>query len=413
MEEKLIRKIVFLKSSEKKNIDELLNELVSHQGSFMKEQLENHLASLLIYVNKNFDDIDKKTLLELVNNKLKDLNINYDTSEIENIYKRLIFSSAVNSKIVFNKIDIKAIETMRNNFYWVGKEYSDKTQEKLKTVIEDAFRGNITRKDISHKLKKEFEGLIKQDVPYFEAVADHIINQSQNVARVNQALKYNVKHFKVIARIDSKTSDICRCMHGRIIEASHLQNQCTNILNAKNISEKKEASQWKNGYHFGRLESNFGLPPYHFRCRTQVVPVWLKDEELEGKKVRYASKSKDDIISHIDKTGVQRRLTKKNYYTKDGHTSPIYQRTSKKDIISALNSIKQIAPHNKYANRSVAQSASGYFMVFEADELVTIFKPDRKDYFKKYAILDKKEIIKWNRKKENLLSGFIRILSGK
>merc|ERR1711879_436990 len=102
---------------------------------------------------------------------------------------------------------------------------------------------------------------------YFEGVADHIINQSQNISKVNQASK---------------------------------------VLAAKNISEKKEAAQWKNDAHYGKLPSNFGLPPYHFRCRTEIVPVWLSTEEIDGKKVKYALKKKDDIITHIDNTGVQR-----------------------------------------------------------------------------------------------------------
>lgn len=197
-------------------------------------------------------------------------------------------------------------------------------------------------------------------------------------------------------------------MHNKIIETPHLSKQVNSVLDAKNISEKKQAAAWKNDAHFVKLPSNFGLPPYHFRCRTEVVPVWLKEDEIDGKKVEFASKRKDDIITHIDKTGVQRRLKNSNTHIQEKH-----KESKSKDIISALNSIKEIAPHASNHQRTVAKSANGFIMVFEADEIVTAFKPidnngksSLDNYFKRYVKQDKKEIIKW--KKENLILKYMR-----
>jgi len=404
MQKKLLTELIKSNLSKKKTVDELIDEFIKTQSGFAKDQLEDFLSSLFVYINKNYDDLSQEVLLSIVGSKLTDLNISFDTKELDDIYKRISIINSPSTKFEFDKTDLAAIESMRKNFYWVGTEYSQNTQDKVKGVIEDAFKGKTTREEISSILKEQFDTILKADERYFEGVADHIINQSQNISRVNQALKYNVKHFQVKARIDNKTSDICRSLNGKIIESSHLESQVTNVLAAKNISEKKEAAQWKSEPHFGKLPSNFGLPPYHFRCRTEIVPVWLSEDEIEGKKVKYASKKKDDIITHIDKTGVQRRVD----FASINHSSSSSKRNvPKKDIISALNSIIEISPHKVYGNRTVAKSSNGYFMVFDADYLYTIFKEPRKNYFKDNANLDKKEIIKWKNTQSQSETGLL------
>lgn len=412
MHKQLLKAIIKSNVQNKKTANELIDEFIKAQCTMANTHLEEFLSSLLVYINKNYSQLNHETLLPLINSKLQDLNIPVNTNDVETIYAKLATTHILSKTFEFNKVDVKAIESMRKGFYWAGVEYNEKTQDKLKGIIEGAFKGEYSRADISTKLKDEFTGVLSASTYYFEGVADHIINQSQNISKVNQALKYDVKHFKVVARIDSKTSKTCRSLHGKIIEASHLSNQVDNVLAAKTISEKKAAAAWSSDAVFGKLAKNFGLPPYHFRCRTEVVAVWLSEEEIDGKKVKYANKSKDDIITHIDKTGVQRKLKKRNTHIFDKHTY-----TSKKDVIGALNSITEIAPHAKDIRRTVAKSANGYFMVFEADELVTFYKPTNskgkanlKNHFEENAILNKKEIIKC--KEESLISKFTIILNG-
>jgi SPP1 gp7 family putative phage head morphogenesis protein len=205
------------------------------------KHLKEFLSSLLVYINKNYDSIDKETLLPLIKSKLQDLNIPVNTENLEAIYAKLAVTHMFSSSFKFNQVDVKAIESMRKGFYWAGVEYNKKTQDKLKDTIEGAFKGEYPRAELSAKLKEEFTGVLNASTEYFEGVADHIINQSQNISRVNQALKYDVKYFKIVAHIDNRTSQICRSMHGKIIEAQHLSNQVDNVLAAKNISEKKSS----------------------------------------------------------------------------------------------------------------------------------------------------------------------------
>ncbi|WP_338433789.1 hypothetical protein [Campylobacter vicugnae] len=86
-------------------------------------------------------------------------------------------------------------------------------------------------------------------------------------------------------------------------------------------------------------------------------------------------------------------------YGKNNHSLQLNKRTSKIDIVRALNSINTVAKNanNNYIN---AFSDNGYFIVFNGDEIVTCFRPDENkkkafDYFKRKSIYDKKEVIKW------------------
>lgn len=397
MQKKLLAKI--LKSKKKKSLQALVDEFVQTQTNTAVEQLEEFLSDMVLYINKNYDSIEHDTLLTLIKGKLGDLNIAFDTKEVDDIYGKLALAYSPSTKIVFDKIDIKAIEQLRNGFYWVGKDYSAATQDKLKNTIESAFKDELTRADLTKKLKEDFQSVIDQDRNYFKLVSDNAISQSQNIARVNQALKYDVKHFQVKARMDDDTSDICRSMNGKIISAAHMKEQISNIVGASSIDEKKATAAWQTKPIYGKLPKNVGLAPYHGHCRTENIPVWLNEEEIDGKKVKFANKKKSDIITHIDKTGVQRRVDVRTF----GHSrTSISRQTPKKDVISALNSIEHIAPHKEFRKRAVAKCSNGYFITFDGDYVYTIFKPtDKKGkssldaYFKKYAKQEQIEVIKW------------------
>ncbi|MDA3049297.1 hypothetical protein OFO03_05150 [Campylobacter sp. JMF_02 ED1] len=268
-------------------------------------------------------------------------------------------------------------------------------QNTLKETIKEFMSGDISRKDIARSLAEKLQDAVgaKTSLSYFEGVADNIINQNRNLNMVLNA-DSEVKFFKVVARMDSKTSAICRSMHGRLIPAKHLQKQAKNLLGAKSMDEKKNAAVWMSGEYLGKsdkMPADFGLPPYHFHCRTIVVPVYLKEGE-NGE--RYTgTKSNDEALRHIDKMGVERVLSKE---TLNIHLKK-HPESTPQNLIKALNSIVAIAPHKDFGDRYVAMSQNGYFIVFKNNEIWTAYKPTDtlKKHFEKNIIKERKEIIKW------------------
>lgn len=396
MQKKLLNKIIKANLNEKKSLNDLIEEFIQTQANLAKEQLEDFLSSLFIYINKNYDKVPKDELLSIVESKLQDLNIQFDTKDIDEVYSSIASATTVGTtKVVFDKIDTKAIKAMRNGFFWASDKYNSNTQTLLKDTIEEAFRGNISRVEISSVLKEIFQGIIDKDENYFKLVADNIISQSQNISRLNQSLKYGVEYFKVRARIDNKTSDFCRWINGKIIPAKHLKKQLNNILDATNIDDKKQAAPWQSEPIFGVLPANIGLPPYHGRCRTQIEPVWINEtvkvDSKTGKeyKIRNTKDDKNYKLTHIDKSGIEVNVLEKDYdkIIKNKHG------LTEKQLVGALNSIKYKAPHRitgEHPNehiRSVALTKDGYALVYEANRLVTCFPPDMGGtaYFNKWS----------------------------
>lgn len=397
--ELLLSTLLKAKFDKNKSVSELVDEFIKQNAKLAKKELEAQLANLLIFINENYN-IDKKVLKELVNSKISSMGLSINPNNLEEIYAVLAGKNiAVN--IVFDEIDIRAINAMRNNFYWVGKEFNKGFSDRLKDIIESAFRGEVARSELAGRLKDEFASELKQSVRYFEGVSDHIISQNQNISTVNQARKYGVKYYKVVAVMDSRTSAICRSMNGRLIPAEHIERQCDNIMNAKDMASKKAAATWAKAPYNGRsdkMDSNFGMPPYHFRCRTEIVPAWVDEYESDGVTMRASeAPGKDEIIRHIDKMGVERVLTFVNANDKK-HSANLLQRTSAAKIVSALNSITHIAPHTNVEQKSIAKTQNGYIIIFDGDKIDTIFptKDNQalKKYFENYAKKDKIEVIK-------------------
>ena len=397
--ELLLSTLLKAKFDKNKSVSELVDEFIKQNAKLAKKELEARLANLLIFINENYN-IDKKVLKELVNSKISSMGLSINPNNLEEIYAVLAGKNiAVN--IVFDEIDIRAINAMRNNFYWVGKEFNKGFTDRLKDIIESAFRGEVARSELAGRLKEEFASELKQSVRYFEGVSDHIISQNQNISTVNQARKYGVKYYKVVAVMDSRTSAICRPMNGRLIPAEHIERQCDNIMNAKDMASKKAAATWAKAPYNGRsdkMDSNFGMPPYHFRCRTEIVPAWVDEYENDGVTMRASeAPGKDEIIRHIDKMGVERVLTFANANDKK-HSANLLQRTSAAKIVSALNSITHIAPHANVEQKSIAKTQNGYIIIFDGNKIDTIFptKDNQalKKYFENYAKKDKIEVIK-------------------
>lgn len=397
--ELLLSTLLKAKFDKNKSVSELVDEFIKQNAKLAKKELEAQLANLLIFINENYN-IDKKVLKELVNSKISSMGLSINPNNLEEIYAVLAGKNiAVN--IVFDEIDVRAINAMRNNFYWVGKEFNKGFSDRLKDIIESAFRGEVARSELAGRLKEEFASELKQSVRYFEGVSDHIISQNQNISTVNQARKYGVKYYKVVAVMDSRTSAICRSMNGRLIPAEHIERQCDNIMNAKDMASKKAAATWAKAPYNGRsdkMDSNFGMPPYHFRCRTEIVPAWVDEYENDGVTMRASeAPGKDEIIRHIDKMGVERVLTFVNANDKK-HSANLLQRTSAAKIVSALNSITHIAPHANVEQKTIAKTQNGYIIIFDGDKIDTIFSTKDnqalKKYFENYAKKDKIEVIK-------------------
>lgn len=394
----LMKRLIKHKITKSKDKQKLIDEMIATLGASTKSELKELLEELYMVIMDNYDSDELQSIIQ---NRLERLDIHIKDMSYEELYRSFLIGVGGRSDLRFDSVDARAIKVMRDNFYWMKGEFNTKVSDELKEITKEIFEGKIPRIEAGKIMKERFKGVLSANTSYFEGVSDHIISQMQNVSRINEGAKNGVEYYKVVARIDGRTSECCRSMNGRIIPASHLEAQSGAIQNAKNIAQKKAAAIWRNGAFYGKiLPKDFGLPPYHFRCRTEVVPVWIDEEVIDGVAMKNTSPlNQDEVIKHIDKTGVERVLSKDNYFGSGNPSRPLHKKAPKSDIVRALNSINTVAKNakNDYIN---AFSDNGYFIVFNGDEIVTCFKPSKNkkkafDYFKDVSEYDKKEVIKW------------------
>ena len=404
-QKEILTKIIKSKEVKKLSLDEYIDKICAEFAKVNYAKISDEVQNLYLIILENFK-ISKDELINLINSKIEKIELETSVNS-EEIYLKIKGENAKISPVLnssFDSVDFKAIKLIDDSFYWLGNEYNERLQTTLKDTIKEFMSGEIDRKNIAQSLADKLKGVVKENasISYFEGVADNIINQNRNLNMVINADE-DVEFFKVMARMDNKTSAICRSMHGRLIPAKHLQKQAKKLLSAKSMDEKKNAAVWMSAEYLGKsdkMPSDFGLPPYHFHCRTMIVPVYVNKNDDTGE--RYTGvKGENEVIRHIDKMGVERFITKENYYN-GSHSEVLSDRVSESDVVKALNSIIQIGVNKDNSLRSNAITQNGFFVVFNGNEIVTIYKPkgvntkkELEKYFQNSIISDKKEVIKW------------------
>ena len=113
--ELLLSTLLKAKFDKNKSVSELVDEFIKQNAKLAKKELEAQLANLLIFINENYN-IDKKVLKELVNSKISSMGLSINPNNLEEIYA-VLAGKNIALNVVFDEIDIRAINAMRNNFY--------------------------------------------------------------------------------------------------------------------------------------------------------------------------------------------------------------------------------------------------------------------------------------------------------
>jgi hypothetical protein len=119
---------------------------------------------------------------------------------------------------------------------------------------------------------------------YFALLADHLATKTAELGRVSGYEEAGIEAVEIVARMDERTTPICRSLHGRVIPLAAIGAQRDRTIAAAAAGDM-EAMKRAQPMLSGPLEQGIaltrrtgdivkrgiGLPPYHFRCRT--VPV--------------------------------------------------------------------------------------------------------------------------------------------
>jgi len=193
----------------------------------------------------------------------------------------------ISADFSLNDRDVDAINVMKDySSFWVRENTDQKIVDSLKSELNQAFEEGLTRKQLAQNMKSALKGWVEQSNVYWEVLADHMLTKVQSMGQVSGYEEAKIKYVKIIAKIDHKTTKICRHMHGRIIKVNDLLTQRDRIISAAKSRNKKKvmaAQPMINGN--AKLpkktsdivkKNGIALHPYHFRCRTTSI-AWFED----------------------------------------------------------------------------------------------------------------------------------------
>lgn len=182
--------------------------------------------------------------------------------------------------IAFMRPDLDALDELkRANLYSIGGSWNAHTGKKVQAVLTDYFTEGMTREGLAARLAEDFATVTGKSEVYWTLVADHMATKTREMGRVTGYERAGIAQVQVRARLDRKTSTICRAMHGRIIDVPTMRAQADAYRAAANRGDEVSVRQIWTMHGADADLSNVATaalkgtasPPYHFRCRTITV----------------------------------------------------------------------------------------------------------------------------------------------
>lgn len=231
--EKLIDQGADLKAYEKR-----LKDLSAKAYVSKLQELQNNLNSEIMILNGQ----QEVKLTQVLNNA-------YLQGYFKTMYEVQKGIGMGYSFTVPNTDDVKKILATP----WNGNQYSKsiwknkgKLTNWLNTDLARHFASGSSAQQMSDDLSKKLTTNYKDAIRLVRTEVNHISNQSTMDSYENSGV---VDQYQILATLDSRTSETCRDMDGKIF----------------NLSEKKVA---------------VNMPPFHVNCRTTTVP-YFGDEDFE------------------------------------------------------------------------------------------------------------------------------------
>jgi hypothetical protein len=367
-----LKRLIEFKKYEKMSLDELINEYITLLTLNASNSLNELLDELLILINRYEGSITKSTLQEIAT--LTTLSYSSNSPRLAAIIPLMyekIFTDNTNLKLVFGATDEQAIKALENKLLWIGENSAKRVSDKLHSIFTEVYQGKYTHEELINKFRFEFDEYRDIEIHKLEAAADFTLRQGRNLGRVSRAIEMKDEYMQVVAKIDDRTTNICRSMHLRVIKVSDIKKQYNTLTNAQSVQEIKGASDLSisnSGLWTRKLPANFGIPPYHFGCRTIVRTM----SSIQIEKMQ------------LDEFGREYEVRDKEIYNKikNKHLTGRYK--SVEQLVKAtMSDIAKEGVHYNNSSKRVIWGNNGYTLILDRNgKIETVFGPSRSiNYF--------------------------------
>lgn len=118
-----------------------------------------------------------------------------------------------------------------------------------------------------------------RSVPYWKLVANAAASRGYHYGYLKAAALRGVTGYRFVAVLDSRTSDVCRYMNGRVFNVAKAVSLMERVAGAENIEQVKTEMPWRPFKDIDGLDTEalqelgVMVPPLHGNCRSTLVIV--------------------------------------------------------------------------------------------------------------------------------------------
>ncbi len=240
----------------------------------------------------------------------------------------------------FNTKDERALAALEQyarkflSAYYSGwGEFGSSASEILAELLQRYYEEGMTDEELSEELGRKLGDYAQEMQTKMKTAVGHWIFKLAQYGSVAGYEASGIEYAEVVAVIDSKTTDICRRMHGRIIPVGAMRAQLDSALSAGGTGEGLERTHrmfsqkdWKEKLSglsstADLLRAGAIMPPYHFNCRTRTVayfePGGFKGySRARGERAKEGGLTDQEIKNFSDELG--RRVKERKLYWEPG-----------------------------------------------------------------------------------------------
>jgi hypothetical protein len=198
-------------------------------------------------------------------------------------------AEGLGASIDFSQRDKQAVEALSKiSVHTAGSYFPDQLADKVSEVVDDVIlvRG-LPVADAAVVLEAEVAGSLgvaaKAAIPtrfhtnpqaYFSILAQNASVMASSTGRMIAMKDSGVEKYQIYAVIDKRTTNICRRLDGKVFAVDKGMSAVDDLIDSSTkgdikglmpFSKDDSVPKWAN--------SGQGFPPYHHKCRTQVIPV--------------------------------------------------------------------------------------------------------------------------------------------
>ena len=172
-------------------------------------------------------------------------------------------------------------------------------RRRAQDTIASGLEEGLGRREIASELREEFSEAALHE-SYWETVAAVHVNRARSFSSASTYAGAGVTKYEVLSVLDERTTKVCRMMDGKILSVESALGSFDAFEGARSLVEVRERTNPfmrvrgdgiflpdgtrtatigpKGGFSNTLTPTQLNgagvnMPPYHFRCRTTVVPV--------------------------------------------------------------------------------------------------------------------------------------------